>query len=402
LAAVELAGKHRLPVLGCAPMARGEKLNSYLQCGVRTDHESYSAEEMLDKLRNGLHVVIREASISHFLAENLRIITEMGVKATRRISFCTDDVVATDVIQRGHLDNMVRMAIGMGIAPMAAIQMATINAAEALRIDGKIGLIAPGRAADLLFVDDLRNFRVERVMTNGRLVARDGRLIVYLSPPKRSKQLLQTFKVDPVRADEFVLRTPSRQDKVKVLTMAVSPDKIFVRKRRDVMLPVKEGRILADPDQDVQYVTVVERYGRTRNRPVAFVSGFGITSGALATSSAPDDNNIVCVGTDPEDMAIAINEIITSEGGQAVVSGRTVTAFLPLPIGGIVSDLEPEEMAKREQELDEAARALGCRLPWPFMYMFVLPITAIPDYAITDLGAIDCNALKVVDPVLTD
>jgi adenine deaminase len=402
LAAIELAGENRLPVLGCAPMARGQKLNSYLQCGVRSDHESYAHEEMLEKLRNGMHVVIRESSISHFLTENLRIVTEIGLKATRRISFCTDDVVAADVLKRGHVDNMVRMAIAMGISPMAAIQMATINAAEALRIDDKVGLIAPGRAADILFIDDLRNFKVERVMTNGRVVARNGRLSAPLLPPRRSRQVLDSFKVEPVRAEELVLRTGNGQEKAKVLTMAVSPQQIFVRKRRDVLLPVRDGMILADRAQDVQYVTVVERYGRTRNRPVAFVSGFGLNAGALATSTAPDDNNIVCIGTDPEDMAIAINEIIAKSGGQAVVRDGAVIAFLPLPIGGIVSDLEPEEMAKREQELDDAARALGCKLPWPFMYMFVLQITAIPDYAITDLGPIDCNSLQVIDPVLAN
>jgi adenine deaminase len=162
---------------------------------------------------------------------------------------------------------------------------------------------------------------------------------------------------------------------------------------------VRGGAVLADPAQDVQYVTVVERYGRTRNRPTAFVSGFGLKSGALATSAAPDDNNIVCVGENPADMAVAINHIIAGNGGQVVVDKGKVVAFLPLPIGGIVADLEPEQMARRESELDDAARALGCRLPWPFMYMFVLQITAIPDYAITDLGAIDCVNLKVFDPI---
>jgi adenine deaminase len=197
-----------------------------------------------------------------------------------------------------------------------------------------------------------------------------------------------------------VLRGKGKGEKAKVLAMAVSPDQIFVRKRRDVTLNAQDGIILADPKQDVQYVTVVERYGRTRNRPVAFVSGFGLETGALATSTAPDDNNIVCVGTNPQDMAVAINHIIAHNGGQAVVKDGKVAAFLGLPIGGIVSDLAPEEMARQEAALDDAARALGCKLPWPFMYMFVLQITAIPDYAITDLGAIDCIDLKVVDPVL--
>jgi adenine deaminase len=404
LEALALAEKSRLPVLGCSPMARGAKLNSYLQSGVRADHESYTADEMLEKLRNGMHVVIRESSISHFLTENLRIVTEMGLTATRRISFCTDDVVASDILKRGHLDNMVRMAIKMGIPPLTAIQMATINGAEALRIDDRVGLIAPGRSADILFVRDIADFQVDRVVAKGKLVAEKGKLTATLSPPRRSDTLMRTFKVDPVKPEELVVRGKGKGkgkgEKAKVLAMAVTPDQIFVRKRRDVTLKARDGIILADPKQDVQYVTVVERYGRTRNRPVAFVSGFGLERGALATSTAPDDNNIVCVGTTPEDMAVAINHIIAHNGGQAVVQDGKITSFLELPIGGIVSDIEPEVMAKQEDALDDAARALGCKLPWPFMYMFVLQITAIPDYAITDLGAIDCIDLKVVDPVL--
>jgi adenine deaminase len=399
LAAIEIAGRSRLPVLGCAPMARGANLNSYLAAGVRLDHESYTADEMLEKLRNGMFVVIRESSISHFLSENLRIVTEMGIKATRRISFCTDDVVAADILKRGHLDNMVRMAIAMGIPPLTAIQMATINGAEAYRIDHLVGCIAPGRIADILIVDDLESFLVDRVIVNGRLVAEGGRLTEKLTPPARTELLTRTFSVAPISPEE--IRVPARTDKpqVRALTMAVNPQQIFVRKRFDVSLPVRGGAVLADPAQDVQYVTVVERYGRTRNRPTAFVSGFGLRSGALATSAAPDDNNIVCVGENPADMAVAINHIIASNGGQVVVDKGKVVAFLPLPVGGIVSDLEPEEMARHESELDDAARALGCRLPWPFMYMFVLQITAIPDYAVTDLGAIDCVNLKVFDPV---
>jgi adenine deaminase len=399
LAAIEIAQRNRLPVLGCAPMARGTNLNSYLAAGVRLDHESYTADEMLEKLRNGMFVVIRESSISHFLTENLRIVTEMGIKATRRISFCTDDVVAADILKRGHLDNMVRMAVAMGIPPLTAIQMATINGAEAYRIDHMVGSIAPGRIADILIVDDLHDFRVDRVITNGRLVGKGGRLTEELSPPVRGELLTRTFNVAPISPDEIRVVTRTGKPQVRTLTMAVNPQQIFVRKRFDVSLPVRGGAVLADPAQDVQYVTVVERYGRTRNRPTAFVSGFGLRSGALATSAAPDDNNIVCVGENPADMAVAINHLIASNGGQVVVDQGKVVAFLPLPIGGIVADLEPEEMARRESELDDAARALGCRLPWPFMYMFVLQITAIPDYAITDLGAIDCVNLKVFDPI---
>ncbi|MER8456489.1 adenine deaminase [Mesorhizobium sp. M0092] len=399
LQAVEIAEKSRLPILGCSPMCRGNRLNSYLQAGVRSDHESYTADEMLEKLRKGMHVVIRESSISHFLQENLRIVTEMGIGATNRISFCTDDVVASDILGRGHLDNMIRMAVAMGVPPLTAIQMATINGAEALRIGQKVGSISPGLAADILLVKDIGDFRVATVIAKGRLAARDGRLMDDLAPPARSALVTDTFKLAPVSREDLLVRAPNAGDKAPVLTIAVTPEQIFVRRQRDVVLPVRDGYVEADPSQDVQYLTVVERYGRTSNRPVAFASGFGLRSGALATSAAPDDNNIVCLGTNPDDMALAINHIVENNGGQVVTDGGRIVSFLPLPIGGIVSDLDPSDMAKKELELDDAARALGCTLPWPFMYMFVLQITAIPDFAITDLGLIDCVNLKVVNPL---
>ncbi|MFB8343705.1 adenine deaminase [Brucella cytisi] len=402
LEAIQIGQASRLPVLGCCPMTRGARLNGYMQSGVRADHESYTPEEMLEKLRSGMHVVVRESSISHFLSNNLRIVTEMGVKALRRISFCTDDVVASDILARGHLDNMVRMAIAMGISPMTAIQMATINGAEALRIDDKVGSISPGRAADILIVNDLRDFHIEAVVANGILAARGGQMAVELVAPQRSAALLQSVNAKPVTAADIVVPFDGKTSSADVLAIAVTPEKIFVRTRRDVVLPVVGGKVLADPVRNVQYVTVVERYGKTQNRPVAFTSGFNLKSGAIASSTAPDDNNIICIGVDPEDMAVAINHLIANNGGQVVVDKGKVIEFLHLPIGGIVSDIEPHEMAAAEIRLDEAARSLGCDLPWPFMYMFVLQITAIPDYAITDLGVVDCVNLRIISPLHPD
>jgi adenine deaminase len=400
LEALAIAERNRLPVFGCAPMAAGDKLTSYLCAGIRLDHESYSAIEMLEKLRNGMFVLIRESSVAHFLDENIRLVTQHCPQAARRVSFCTDDVVASDVLARGHVDNMVRMAIAAGVRPIEAIQMATINGAEAYRLDHLVGSISPGRFADILLVDAPESFRVEAVIAKGRLVAEGGRMTVPLEPPARSPRLTRTLRLDPLAPDELAVRRAGPDGRVKVLAMAVSTVVPFVRKRRDVTLRVAGGVVLPDTDEDVLYVTVVERYGKTRNRPVAFVSGFGLKHGAMASSTAPDDNNIVCIGTSPAEMAFAINRLIEAGGGQVVVRDGKVVEFLALPIGGIVADLEPAAMAAKEKSLDDAARALGCTLPWPFMYMFFLPITAIPDYAITDLGAVDCNALTVFDPVL--
>ena len=399
LAALEIARQNRLPVLGCAPMARGKELSSYLCAGVRLDHESYDSEECLEKLRNGMYIVIRESSFAHFLNENIQLVLEHAPLASRRVSFCTDDVVASDVLNRGHLDNMVRMAITAGVEPMSAIQMATINGAEAYRVDHLVGSIAPGRYADVLFVDDLNNFRASTVMVSGEIVAQDGAMTIDLAPPRRDGQPMGPFPMTPAASNDFAVSTDLPDGPVNVLAIEVT-EQIFVRKRRDVILQAELGYVSPDINQDVVLVSVVERYGKTSNRPTAFLAGFGLKSGALATSTAPDDNNIVVIGASAKDMSVAVNHLAYQGGGQVVVENGEIVEFLPLPIGGIVSDLDPSDMALEEEKLDKAAKALGCTIDWPFMYLFFLPITAIPDFALTDLGVVDVAAMAVVDPVL--
>jgi len=398
--ALEIARRHKLPVFGCSPMCKGSKLAGYASAGIRLDHESYEVTEALEKMRNGMFMLIRESSISHFLNENIQLATKYIPQADHRISFCTDDVVASDVLKRGHVDNMVRMAIAAGVSPMAAIQMATINSAVACQIDHKVGLIAPGRQADILLVDSPESFNVEQVIAKGRFVAKANRMIAPVERPARPAFLTDTMKVGAVGAEDLKLRSDAAA--VKVLAMNMSRDVPFVRNRRDAVLKVVDGEIAPDTEQDVLCVCVVERYGKTGNRPVAFVSGFGLKYGAMATSTAPDDNNIVCVGTNADDMAAAINWVIAKGGGQAFVKDGGVTVGLELPIAGIVSDTSPAEMAAKEEALDAAAREAGCELDWPIMNMFVLSITAIPEYAITDLGAVDCVGLKIFDPVLAE
>ncbi|MGI9599322.1 MAG: adenine deaminase C-terminal domain-containing protein, partial [Acidimicrobiales bacterium] len=399
LAAMELARENRLPVFGCAPMAGGIELSSYVCSGVRLDHESYDSNECLEKLRNGMYIVIRESSFARFLEENIRLVLEHAPGSARRVSFCTDDVVASDVLTRGHLDNMVRMAIEAGVDHMTAIQMATINGAEAYRVDHMIGSISPGRYADILFVDDLEDFRADMVMASGQVVARSGELTIAVEPPERDSLLTGPFPMAPATADDFVVPTDLPNGPVDVLAIELT-DQIFVRRRRDVTLQARSGRVVADIDNDIALVSVVERYGKTSNRPTAFVAGFGLSVGAVASSTAPDDNNIVVIGASPDDMAVAVNHLATEGGGQVVVRDGQVVQFLPLPIGGIVSDLEPRAMEAEEEKLDRAAKTLGCSVDWPFMYLFFLPITAIPDYAITDVGPVDVNAMALFDPVI--
>lgn len=398
LGALSLAYKNRLPIFGCAPMARGNDLNGYLCGGVRLDHESYDHQEVVEKLRKGMHMVIRESSVTHFLAENIRAVTEVNPALARLVSFCTDDVTAKDVVEKGHVDHLVRLAIKAGVAPMTAIQMGTINSAEAYRIDHLVGSISPGRIADILLVDDPATFKVHTVITNGTLVARNRKLTFDLKAPKRSSLLTSALKCNLTVAKDFEYRVQLANGKAKVLSMEVKGP--FVRKRRDVMLDVVDHVVQSDTNQDVLMVSVLERFGINGNKSLAFCSGWSLKAGAMASSAAPDDNNIIVLGANAQDMAVAVNHLITEGGGQVVVKDGKILDFLPLPVGGIVCDLEPEEVARREDVINASARLLGCDLPEPLMYMFFLPITAIPDYAITDVGPVDCVALTTFDPIL--
>lgn len=398
LGAIAEAYKNNLPVFGCAPMARGTKLNGYLCSGVRLDHESYDHEEVVEKMRKGMHMLIRESCVTHFLAENIRAVTEVNPAFARRVSFCTDDVIASDILKDGHLDHVVRLAIKAGVEPMTAIQMATINSAEAYRIDHLVGSICPGRIADILFVDDLEKFIVSKVMTNGQMVAENYHISYELKAPERSPIFKGQLKCAKTTKEDFEYKVSIQNGTAKVLSMDVKGP--FVRKRRDVELKVVNGVIQPDTQQDAIMVSVLERFGRNGNKSLAFCSGWKLKNGAMASTCAPDDNNLVVMGSSAEDMSIAANYLIEQGGGQVVVENGKVIEFLPLPVGGIVSDEEPEVVAEMEKKIDAAARKIGSDLPNPMMYMFFLPITAIPDYALTDAGPVDYRALTTFDPVL--
>ncbi|MGL5255040.1 MAG: adenine deaminase [Brevinema sp.] len=399
LKALEYAWNNNKLIFGCAPLARGKRLNSVLCAGVRLDHESYSHEEALEKIRKGMFLLIRESSISHFLTENVKVITEINPRLSRRVSFCTDDVTPSEVLKNGHLDKLVRMAISCGVDPITAIQMGSLNSAEAYRIDHLVGSIAPGKIANILMVKDLREFVINNVIAKGQHVWSDGDFTQAILPPQRSDLLLQKPQIAPVTAQDLVIKTEYKE-KVHVRSIEVDFDVPFVRRKKDVVLAVKNGVVAADIDQDVLHAAVLERFGKNHNKALGFVSGWKLKAGAMASSKAPDDNNIMCIGTNPEDMAMAINHLAEIGGGQVVVENGKILDVIPLPICGIVSDESPEFIAQKEADLLNHLRRLGSDLPDPMFYMCCLQITAIPDYAMTDLGMVDFHAQDVFDPIL--
>lgn len=385
-------------IFGCAPMATGLKLNEYLASGVRLDHESYSHEELVEKARNGMNILIRESSVTHFLAENIRAVTEVNPAIARHVSFCTDDVTASDILQKGHLDNLVKLAIQAGVEPITAIQMATINSAEAYRIDDQVGSVSPGRLADILIVDQPSSFNVEMVISRGKIVAENKKISEMLIAPIRSDLFKGQLKHELTSEKYFEYKV---NEKVGLATVqTINSQGAFVRKRKDVELTIENNIVQPSPEKDVALVSVLERFGKNGNQALGFTSGWGLKKGAMASSSAPDDNNIVVMGVNANDMSIATNELIKAGGGQIVVIDGKIISFLALPVGGIMSDLLPSEIETCEIALRKGSILMGSDLSDPIFYMSFLPITAIPDLAITDLGMVDCVALEIIDPII--
>ncbi|MGO4573864.1 adenine deaminase [Microvirga sp. 2TAF3] len=368
---------------GHAPLLRGLDLNGYLSAGIRTDHETTTADEALEKIRKGMTVLIREGSVSkdlHALAPLL------SIQTSPFLALCTDDRNPLDIAEEGHLDYMIRTLIASGCEPLAVYRAASLTAAQAFGLTDR-GMIAPGRRADIVLLDDLETCTVSDVVSAGRLVndalfATRGNV----EPVGRN-----SVKVGPIGAEDF--RVPTLSDPTPVI--GVIPGKI-ITEHLQLALPRRDGLAQIDLEQDVVKVAVVARHGVNRNIGLGFVKGFGLKRGAIASSVGHDSHNICVVGASDADMTAAVNRLREIEGGFVVVSDGMIRAELALPIAGLMSDRSYEEVRDALHPLRSAAKDLGVILPEPFLQVAFLPLPVIPHLKITDYGLVDVNRMALV------
>jgi len=381
LAKIEaFAGRH---IDGHAPLVRGLDLNGYVAAGIRTDHETTTVDEALEKIRKGLTILIREGSVSkdlHALAPLLTLGTSPFM------ALCTDDRNPLDIAEEGHLDHMIRTLIGLGRDPLAVYRAASLTAAQAFGLTDR-GMIAPGRRADIVLLDDLERCAVAGVVAGGRLVDDD----LFAGRGSVAPVGLASVKAREVAADDF--RVSAAAGPVPVI--GVVPGRI-ITEHLAAVLPRRDNCVEADTGQDVIRVAVVERHGRNGNIGLGFVKGFGLKRGAIASSVGHDSHNICVVGTDTADMAAAVNRLREMQGGFVVVSGGAVAAELPLPIAGLMSDRSFEEVRDALHALRAAAKDLGVVLPEPFLQVAFLPLPVIPHLKITDFGLVDVDRMQLV------
>ena len=369
---------------GHAPGLTGRNLNAYVLAGIRSDHESTELEEAREKLRLGLHILLREGSTERNLATLVPLITPHNAI---NCSFATDDKLAGDLVTEGHIDHCVRKAIQMGMAPITALQIATINTARHYRLRN-FGAIAPRCWADFVVFDDLQNFVVRQTYKKGVLVAEQGRYLAAEQAPVPQPRSTMNLRYDAPK--DFEVRLDHA---AKIRVIEIVPNQIVTRQRIETPR-TENGLVVSDVDRDILKLVVVERHRATGNVGVGFVRGFKLKAGALGSTVAHDAHNVVVVGTNDQDIERVIEELEKMQGGQVAVSKGVVKAALALPIAGLVSDRPLQEVMRRIADLNAAAHALGCDLEAPFMSLSFLSLSPIPELKLTDQGLIDAVKMQ--------
>ena len=384
---------------GHLPDMYGPAMSACIAAGVSTDHESFCEKDVFERLRNGCHLMMREGSAARNMPVLLKTVMENHLD-TAMVSIVTDDLHTVDLQERGHLDDSLRTALGMGLDFVKAIQMVTVNCARAFNLDREIGGLAPGRRADVNITTGPEDFRVLTTFAGGRQITDNGKLLVHYETAEHEPCVLNTMHLkNPITADSFKIHAPAGAKKVKALVMDTLPYMPFTN-RRDVELPVVDGVVQCDVEQDVLYIAQVERHGKNGNVGKAFMGGFHIRGGAMASSVGHDNHNIIVMGDSFEDMALAVNRCVELGGGQVIVRDGKVAAEVAYPICGLLSDLPLDELAEKKKELNRVAHEMGTEIAIPFMFLSFICLAAIPAYAITDCGFIDVVQQKVIDPIL--
>lgn len=386
---IKIAHEHEKPVDGHAPLLSGEDLCKYVGAGISTDHECSQREESLEKKRLGMKIMIREGSS----AKNLEELWMMGG------DFLVSDDKHPEDLRNGHLNHTLKKAIQLGIDPLDAIRMVTLNPASHYNLN--IGSISPGKAADLLIIDNIEDFNVLKVLIGGKLVAREGKAVFQFKP----SSVENTFKLTDKKPEEFDLNINSEivpqkrsklNEKVKIRVIKVIEGQLLTEES-EADLKVSDGIINPDADNDILKIAVVERYGHNHVSN-AFVQGFTLKKGAIASSISHDSHNIIVVGTNSLDMARAVNMLKKNKGGLVVVYDDNIYS-LKLPVAGLMSTEKAGEVSSQLNILQNLVKDMGCQLESPFMTMSFMALLVIPKLKISDKGLFDVESFQFVDVI---
>jgi adenine deaminase len=379
----------------------GRSFHGYVAGGAEDDHEGTRLEDAVARARQGMKPMLRYGSAWHDVASQVGAITEQGLDS-RHFILCTDDSHAQTLANEGHMDRVLRHAISQGLKPMTAIQMMTLNAAEHFGLTHEIGMIAPGRWADLVLVSDLSDFRAELVIAKGQVIAEEGKWQVarpafrYPSWVQKSVHLRR-----PLLPQDFAMKAPTSSSRLAANVIGIIENQAPTRHLR-LELQASNGLVRPDIGRDIAKLAVVRRHRGMNGVALGLVNGFGLTEPcAIASTVAHDCHHLIVVGTDETQMAIAANELAHMGGGQVVVKNGSVIGAVDLPIAGLMSNQRVEEVARKAETVLAGFRSCGCKLNNPNMQLSLLALAVIPELRLSDKGLVDVTNFKFI-PVLEE
>lgn len=383
-------------VTGHFPSEDDHMLQAYIASGVTSDHETVTREQGLHKVRMGMHLMIREGSAWHDVKEVIKVVTEDKVN-TSNISLVTDDVSPQTLVEKGHLNHVVRRAIEEGVDPVTAIQMVTINVARYFNLDNDLGSITPGKCADILLLNDLQKVEPVTVITDGKVIFDHGKIVAEFPTYVYPAHIRSSMNVKrELTAGDFQLASRGREGKTSVNVIQVIENSARTAKMT-ATLSVEQGIIQPDIQQDVVRLACIERHRGTGEISLGFTNGFQLKSGAVASTVAHDSHNLIVMGIDEQDMALAANELIKLGGGTIVVENGQVLAQVPLTIAGLMSDKSLLEVVEEVAQLERAWKQIGCPLNAPFMTFSLIALPVIPEIRISNRGIVDVTQFKLID-----
>lgn len=399
LASTMYAKSKNMVVDGNAPELFGKDLAAHIiaTAGKCSCHETTTKAEAVEKLRQGVYLFMREGSTQKNMAECIRSVTEEGMDS-RRCILATDDMVAADLETLGHMNEIIKRTIKEGVNPIEAIQMATINPATYFGFD-HVGVLAPGKQADIAIIDDLEEMTIAGVFLKGDLVASQGELLIDLPRYTYPDRVKNSVKIGPISDKDLEIEAQGSTALVRCIEVIADQN---LTGKSEEELRVNRGIVEPDVSKDTLGIACVERYNRGNGIGKAFVKGFGLKNGAFAESVAHDTHNIMVVGTNIKDMTLAVNSVIEMGGGIAIANRGRILSEMRLPVGGLITDeLDGHQVSEKIAELENIiVKDLGCKIHAPLMHLSFLALSTSPEWKITDKGLIDVNNFKILSPII--
>ena len=395
---LEVARKKGCFLQGHVPFLTGRGLSAYQCSGINSDHEVVATNEAIYKLRAGMALECRESSI----VQNIKALVP-ALKACNfppNATLCTDDREPDDLLNEGHLDHVIRRAIQEGVPVLEAIKMCTYNAAQLTKLYDH-GAIAPAHVADIVLVEDLINFTVNEVFIGGELVAKEGKMAVELTSPRHPVEKRNTIKLKSIPSAATFQIEAGQKEKAVVNVIAYDSENPLLTKLAKIEVLVKDGKIDISQNPELAYISILERHGRNGNISVGLVQGLGIAKGAIASTVSHDCHNLTVIGREPEDMALAAQELAKCGGGIACVAEGRVLAKVELPIAGLMSPKCVEELAPETFHLKKAIKGLGLVGDYPLLRVTTFALAVIPEFKMTDQGLVDVLSQEFI-PILPE